>query len=196
MTAAQKIDLISVEDYLAGELVSPIKHEYRGGYVYAMAGAKAVHNRIAGAILGMLFAKLEGKNCEPFASDMLVRVPPPPYDRFYYPDVFVACGLNASDDAYQETPAAIFEVLSKSTRRIVEGEKLDAYLTIPSLAVYALVEQERPFIAVHRRTPSGFVREVCEGLESILPLPEVGTELELARIYARIEFAPEPEDEE
>lgn len=46
MTAAKKLNLISVEDYLAGELVSPIKHEYLGGVVYAMAGARNLHNII------------------------------------------------------------------------------------------------------------------------------------------------------
>jgi len=40
MTAAKKLHLVSVEDYLEGELASPIKHEFLGGVVYAMAGAK------------------------------------------------------------------------------------------------------------------------------------------------------------
>lgn len=39
--------LVSPEDYLEGELTSPIKHEYFCGMVYAMAGAKNVHNDIA-----------------------------------------------------------------------------------------------------------------------------------------------------
>ena len=34
---------ISPEDYLEGEGVSPIKHEYRRGHVYAMTGAKKPH---------------------------------------------------------------------------------------------------------------------------------------------------------
>jgi hypothetical protein len=44
MTAAQKLDLISVEDYLAGELESQVKHEYLGGIVYALAVARDVHD--------------------------------------------------------------------------------------------------------------------------------------------------------
>jgi hypothetical protein len=46
-THAKQLELVSVEDYLAGELVSEVKHEYSGGYVYAMAGATNVHNRVA-----------------------------------------------------------------------------------------------------------------------------------------------------
>ena len=39
---------ISPENYLEGEMVSPIKHEYRQGQVYAMVGAKKPHIIIAG----------------------------------------------------------------------------------------------------------------------------------------------------
>jgi Uma2 family endonuclease len=44
MSPAEKLNLVSVEDYLAGELISPIKREYLAGVVYAMAGARNLHN--------------------------------------------------------------------------------------------------------------------------------------------------------
>jgi hypothetical protein len=34
MTAGKQFQLVSVADYLAGELTSDTKHEYSGGYVY------------------------------------------------------------------------------------------------------------------------------------------------------------------
>jgi len=46
MTAAKKLNLVSVDDYLSGELISPIKHEYLGGVIYAMAGARNAPNLI------------------------------------------------------------------------------------------------------------------------------------------------------
>jgi formate-dependent phosphoribosylglycinamide formyltransferase (GAR transformylase) len=46
MTAVRKLDLISIDDYLAGELVSEIKHEYLAGVVYAMAGGRVSHGRV------------------------------------------------------------------------------------------------------------------------------------------------------
>ena len=61
--------------------------------------------------------------------------------------------------------------LSRGTRRIDEGEKKDAYLTIGSLGVYVLIEQETPAAIVFRRTDHGFVREVYQGLDAIIPLP-------------------------
>ena len=70
MSAAKKLNLVSVKDYLAGELVSPVKHEYLGGVVYAMAGARNVHNLIKGNVFGSLhfppFPNLETKMSPPF----------------------------------------------------------------------------------------------------------------------------------
>ena len=46
MTALLKDTRISVEEYLQGELIASVKHEYIDGYVYAMAGASTNHVRI------------------------------------------------------------------------------------------------------------------------------------------------------
>src|SRR3954464_4660079 len=164
MSTGRKLNLISVEDYLAGELSSPIKHEYLGGVVYAMAGARNAHNLIATNTLVALGARLRGKRCRPYNSDTKVRLRLPTQVRFYYPDASVICRPNPQDDSFQDEPAVLFEVVSEGTRRIDEGEKKDAYLTIPSLSVYALVEQGAPAVVVFRRTEKGFVREVYEGL--------------------------------
>ena len=38
----------NLEDYLEGEPLSEVRHEYIGGVVYAMAGASDEHNQIVG----------------------------------------------------------------------------------------------------------------------------------------------------
>jgi len=196
MTAAKKLNLVSVEEYLAGELVSPVKHEYLGGVVYAMAGARNLHNLIASNTLGAVHGRLRGKRCRAFNSDTKIRVRLPTHVRFYSPEASVICRPNPADDSFQDEPAVLFEVLSRKTRRIDEGEKKDAYLTIPSLCVYVLVEQETPAVVAYRRTEHGFVREVYEGLDAVLPLREVEIDLPLAEIYEAVEFTPEPEEGE
>jgi Uma2 family endonuclease len=196
MSAATKLQLVSVDDYLAGELVSPVKHEYLGGVVYAMAGARNVHNVIAGNVFAFLHSRLRGSRCRPYNSDTKIRVRLPTHVRFYYPDASVICRPNPQTDSFQDEPAAIAEVLSRKTRRIDEGEKKDAYVTIPSLSVYLLIEQESPAVVVHRRTEQGFVRDAYTGLEAVIPLGEIGTELPLAEIYDGVEFAPEAEEDE
>jgi Uma2 family endonuclease len=195
MSAIKKLSRISVEDYLAGELVSPIKHEYLNGVVYAMAGARNAHNRIATNSLGALVNRLRGQKCEAFNSDTKIRIRFANEIRFYYPDAFVVCDPNPDTDSFHDRPKMVLEVLSRSTRRIDEGEKKDAYLTIPSLDVYVLLEQESATVTVFRRS-KGFVQEVYEGLETVMRLPEIGIELPLAEIYDRVEFSPEAEPEE
>ena len=193
MSAAPKLDLISIDDYLAGELVSAIKHEYLGGFVYAMAGARNAHNLIAGNVFASLHTRLRGSKCRPYNSDTKIRVRLPMQFRFYYTDASVVCDPNPPHDSYQDEPVAIVEVLSRHTRRTDEGEKKDAYLTIPSLQNYLLVEQEIAAVTVHRRTQQGFVREVYTGLEAVIPLPEVDAELPLAEIFEDVVFTPEAE---
>src|SRR5689334_4322435 len=100
MTAARKLLRISPEDYLAGELESPIKHEYLNGIVYAMAGARNSHNKIVGnAFLAIGFA-LRGSKCRPWNSDTKVRVRTSGELRFYYPDASVICNENRADNSY------------------------------------------------------------------------------------------------
>jgi Uma2 family endonuclease len=196
MSAALKTRHVSVEEYLDRELVSQIKHEYLGGTMYAMAGATNAHNRIASNVLGALHSRLRGKQCEPFNSDTKIRVKLPTHVRFYYPDVSVICDSNSPDDTFQDMPAVIVEVLSHKTRRIDQGEKKDAYLTIPTLHAYLLIEQDSPAVSVYRRTDQGFVHETYAELSGVVPLAEIDAELKLAEIYERVEFAPEPDDEE
>jgi Uma2 family endonuclease len=178
-----KLSLVSVEDYLAGELDSPIKHEYLGGVVYAMAGARNAHNIVSTNTLGFLHGRLHGCRCRPYNSDTKIRIRLPLEVRFYYPDASVICRPNPQSDSFQDKPAVTFEVLSRKTRRIDEGEKKEAYQAIPSLAVYVLLEQELPAAVVFRRTEHGFVREVYQGLDAVIPLSEIEAELPLAEIY-------------
>jgi Uma2 family endonuclease len=196
MSAVQKLDLVSVEDYLAAELVSPVKHEYLAGLLYAMAGARNAHNIVSGNTYGSLHARLRGKPCRPFNSDTKIRIRLRFETRFYYPDASVICRPNPQSDSFQDEPAAIFEVLSRKTRRIDEGEKKDAYLKIPSLSIYVLFEQDAPLAVAFRRTDQGFVREVYDGLDAVIPLPEIETELPLAEVYDGVEFTPEEEEDD
>ena len=191
MSSAQKVRYISIEDYLAGELKSPVKHEYVGGIVYAQAGARNSHNVIAGNTFATLHAALRGEPCRPYNSDTKIRLRLSAQTRFYYPDVSAVCRPNPQSDSFQDQPTAIVEVLSQATRRIDAGEKRDAYLTIPSLSVYLLIEQEAVGVVLDRRTEQGFVREAYENLDDTISLPELGVELPLSDIYEGVEFTRE-----
>jgi hypothetical protein len=65
---------ISVEDYLAGELKSEIRHEYIGGLVYAMAGTSSEHNIICQNLLIAVRSHLRGKPCQVFMESVKLRL--------------------------------------------------------------------------------------------------------------------------
>jgi Uma2 family endonuclease len=195
MSTVRHMAFISVEDYLARELVSQVKHEYVDGSLYALGGTRNVHNIIAGNALSLLHAQLRGKKCRPFNSDTKIRIQLPTHSRFYYPDVSVVGPSNPLHDSFQDAPVVIVEVLSKSTRRFDTVEKKDAYLTISSLSVYLLVEQDSATVTAYRRTERGFVPEVYDGMTAIIELPEIEARLPLAELYETVEFVPEPEPE-
>jgi len=195
MTAARKLELVSVDDYLDGELVSAVKHEYTGGYVYAMAGATNVHNTIAVAFVSLMYNALRGHPCQPFNSDTKVRVRMPTHFRFYYPDGMVVCQSNPPGDSFQDRPVILAEVISHTTRRIDEGEKRDAYLSIDGLSAYLLIETTQPRVVVYHRTGDGFSPQQYEGMKAVIPLGAIDSELLLADLYERVDFAAAIEEE-
>ena len=79
---------ISVENYLEGEKISPVKQEYVAGEVFAMMTATSdTHNRIAINIITALDNHLRNSPCELFSSEIKV---PAAQNVFYYPDILVS----------------------------------------------------------------------------------------------------------
>lgn len=174
-------NLINEEDYLQGELISDIKHELIDGCVYAMAGASANHERIAGNIYRKFGNHLDGSPCEPFGSDMKVKVG----SNFFYPDVIVDCHFDESQPYFTESPVIIVEVLSKATRKIDETVKLLSYINIPTLQEYVLIEQDYVDIQVIRRSEPWLPRHYFLGDE--ITFESIGLTLPVEEIYSRVQ---------
>ncbi len=190
MTALLKPENVSVEDYLAGEILSDTRHEYLGGAVHAMAGGTADHSAISLNVGSIFFAHLKGKPCRAFNSDMKVRIDLADHTRFYYPDVQVVCDSRGGDSHWQDRPVVIVEVLSESTFRTDLNEKRSAYLAIPTLQVLLFIESEAATALVLRRKPSGgFAEEFHSGLDAVIELPEIGASLPLADVFDGIGLA-------
>lgn len=138
MSAVLKENFISVEDYLADELIAKTKHEYIDGRVYAMVGASKNHESIAANVLAEVRQHLKDTPCRPYGSDVKVKVG---HNKFFYPDVMVVCEDKTDNAYYTEFPLLLVEVLSKSTRQKDETIKRIAYQSLPSLREYVLIEQ-------------------------------------------------------
>ncbi len=172
---------ISETDYLAGELISQIKHEYIDSKVYAMAGASRNHERISINILTRLIPHLRDMPCEPFSSDMKIKAA----GNFFYPDVSVVCNDEQGNDYYTEAPIIIVEILSKNTRRLDKTIKLQAYKTVESLQEYVLIEQDYIEIEICRRSANWFPARYYLGDE--ITFESIGLTLSVVEIYQRVE---------
>ena len=173
---------ISIEDYLEGEKVSPVKHEYIDGEIYAMAGTSKSHNRIIKNILNSLSGQLRRSDCEPFFVDIKVRIKK--LNRFYYPDLIVVCGEDTEDEHYTTRPALIVEVLSPSTKLTDRREKMFAYKEIESLREYVMIDQTRMYAEIYRRRETGDLWDWIEfetGEE--IEFASVGFEMSMSDVY-------------
>jgi len=180
MATALKGKKISVEDYLTDELARDIKHELVDGSIFAMAGASANHERIVNNVMRKFGNHLDVSPCEPFSSDMKVKVG----SRFFYPDVLVDCSFDESQPYYTESPVIIVEVLSKSTRRMDETTKLMSYINTPSLQEYVLIEQDFVDIEVVRRSEGWQPRHYFLGDQ--VNFESINLTLSVEEIYSRV----------
>jgi Uma2 family endonuclease len=177
---------ISVEDYLEGEKISPVRHEYVEGEIFAMAGTSDNHSRVAGALYAALFNHLRDSNCEPFFGETKVRVTRTVY---YYPDVLVSCEENPENPYFRNAPILIIEVTSPSTAHIDRREKLLFYQQMPSVQEYAVVDQHRINIELHRRQPNGgWITYFFDSTDEEIEFESVKMTLPISEIYRRVRF--------
>jgi len=183
-TAVQHAPLVSPDDYLAEEDLSESKHEYLNGMVYAMAGGTKRHSALAVNVLGTLHGRLRGHRCRPYNSDLLLRVRAGDDLRFYYPDAMIHCGSEIDEARVIDDPTVVFEVLSESTARTDTGEKRMAYLTIPTLEAYVLVDSEQREVTVWRQRDGQWAPEVFTTPDSRIEFATAGCGLTVGEIYA------------
>ncbi|MGK7905220.1 MAG: Uma2 family endonuclease [Hormoscilla sp.] len=156
MIASKSYTYISPEEYLEGEKISPIKHEYREGEVYAMSGVSKAHDKIAGNLFAMLRSHTRGKGCRVYTPDMKVRVEAA--DVFYYPDVKVTCDARDDrnpDEQFIRYPRLIVEVLSPTTQAFDRGDKFADYRLLETLQEYVLISQKKMSVECFRRNAEG-----------------------------------------
>ena len=182
MQALKELEVVSVEDYLAGEPLSEVRHEYIGGEVYAMAGASEEHSTIAGNLFAALHRHLRGGPCRAYLVDLKLRLELAREDIFYYPDVMVACDPRDTDRFFKRYPKVLVEVLSPDTERVDRREKFLSYTQIETLEEYVLVAQVKMEVTVFRRS-TGWRPEIARQPDQELRLGSLEFTLPLRDIY-------------
>jgi Uma2 family endonuclease len=177
---------VSTEVYLEGERVSPIKHEYRKGRIYAMVGAKKPHIVLNTNLATLLNIHLDDSPCLVLTSDIKVRLEEA--NCYYYPDIAVVCDereINNTDD-FILYPVLIIEVLSKSTESFDRGDKFRDYQTCPTLKEYILIHQNQMKIECHRREDSGVWQEQIYEAGDEVEFTSVGFRGSTVSIYRKV----------
>jgi Uma2 family endonuclease len=136
--------------YLSWEERQQEKHEYVGGEVFAMVGARREHVVVSGNLYAALKQRLRGGPCQAYIADLKLRVET--IDAFFYPDLMVSCDPeDQAADMFLARPVLIAEVLSESTAAYDRGDKFAAYRSLPSLQEYVLVDVRARRVETFRR---------------------------------------------
>lgn len=188
MSQATAEKLMSVEEYLAFEEKSKIKHEYMDGEIFSMAGATRKHNLATTSISTELNLQLREENYEIYASDFRVKIRDA---HNVYPDVAVACGeiLTENNDMTLLNPVVVFEVLSKSTEKRDRGDKAEDYFKLDSLKDYVLVSQYRVRVEhFSKQKNNEWNLKIIEDLEDVLELKTINCKIPLKLIYLKLKL--------
>jgi Uma2 family endonuclease len=176
-------------EYFLIEQMSPVRHEYYDGEIFAMAGGSRNHDRIALNVSTLFNAGLRGSSCEAFSSDMRILTPSGLYT---YPDASIVCGpadvVHVQGTETIGNPVVLVEVLSQSTSDYDRGQKFDLYRSIPTLRDYLLIEQSRVEIEHRYQSDGAWASRSIVRLDERLRLTGLDLELPLALVYERVTF--------
>lgn len=183
--APDKPKVYTEEEYLALEVESDIRSEYRNGEIIPMTGGTPEHNRIAVKLVALLTLALEDKPYVAFAMDQRLWIPQA--NNHTYPDVMVlpepiSLELGRKDTVIE--PILVAEVLSSSTKNYDRGDKFEMYRTIQTLQEYVLVDQYR--ICVERyekRAANQWLLTEYKSPNDEIVLSSVPVQITLSNLY-------------
>ena len=195
MIADRTHNYISPEEYLKLEELSPLKHEYIQGEVYARADANDAHVTVAGNLCTLLRNHVQGGGCRVYMSDMKARIESK--NIYYYPDVMVTCDeRDKSSQSFKRYPCLIIEVLSNSTEGFDRGDKFADYQELKTLQEYVLISQKGERVEYFRRNAEGLwvLYSYTQGSE--IHLASVDFRIGIDAIYEDVIFTKEDSETE
>ncbi len=179
---AIEIQELTVEQYLALEAESEIKHEYIDGEIFPMPGGTLDHDTIIMNLTLTLGPQLMGSDCRLHTSHMRVGLSP---TRYVYPDLSAVCGEAETGDGATTllNPVFVVEVISPTSIERDRERKVELYGAAPSIRGYLILDQNRVFAEWYTRSESGWrLRQFTDPADEI-ELTPLGCALKLAEIY-------------
>ncbi len=185
---------MTIEEYFALEETSQEKYEFYRGEIFAISGAREIHNLIVSNLIYAFKGKLKDRPCAVYPSDMRVMIDE--YNHYTYPDLSIVCGKRDFTNEKKTTlmnPIAIVEVLSDSTESYDRGKKFRAYRNIPSFQVYILISTNYKQIEVFTKLESGSWNLSDPDKEGKIYISPLECTLTLNDVYEGVEMEEEAE---
>ncbi len=185
-------EILDFDALVARENASPIRHEYIGGIIYAMAGGTSKHARVITNTTTAIHGRLRGKPCRGTGSDQRVRTSETATN-WYYPDFLIECPpprYHPRDITALLNPSAIFEILSPATAEFDRTKKFDEYALIEELTDYVLISTEIVRVEHFKRLDNGaWELRVYSNLDAELRLDNFEISVPIGEIYEDVEVA-------
>jgi Uma2 family endonuclease len=197
MFTSDKKRSYTVEEYLALDEKSEIRHELIDGEMLAMAGTTLNHNELVDRIKDVLKLFFRPKGCNVYSESVKLEAG---NGQYTYPDVILTChpfDLRGSQHSIRQ-PQLLVEVLSKSTAAADRGIKWRKYRKMPSLLYYMLIDQYSTTIELFSRIEQTdeWVNSVYENLDDIVVLPRLNFEFTLKVVYDGLQLQSEEDVQE
>ena len=174
------------DDYLAGEMLADVSHEFVNGGVYAMVSASENHNCVSGNLYSRWLIG-GNQNCRSFMGDMMLHLNSG--NAFYYPNVMLVCDANDNEAYFKTSPCMEAEVLLNSTELTDRREKWAAYQKLQRMREYVFLAQDRAHIEVYQRVDVRHWGMTVPGLEDTLVSSCGNTSVPVRDLYRGVDFS-------
>ncbi|MGI9277413.1 MAG: Uma2 family endonuclease [Endozoicomonas sp.] len=188
--AIQIMDTVTEDEYLKDESKSTIRHEYYSGYVVAMAGGTANHNKITLNLVTLLHSGLPA-GCELYSSDMRLRIKSQKEVSYRYPDVWVRCGNDPlTTETTGEDACLIIEVMSHGTRIVDETYKVTEYAEALKhcSGEYLMVDSERHYVIMKGWVNGQFITKAKLTSSGLIYFDSIESQLSVEDVYQKIQL--------
>ena len=165
------------------------RYEFDGVQPVAMSPCTNNHGTIADKLNLELAQRLAGSPCQsrsPQGGGVATTG-----GKVRAPEATVTCSKIRGRDRLIPNPVIVFEVISESTRRIDQIDKLREYHAVPSIKRYVIIEQIGVAVTVHSRVGNEPWATRPYGKGDVLDLPEIGIQLPVDLLYETVDFNEE-----
>lgn len=178
----------TAEEYLALEVESETRSEYRNGEIIPITGGTLAHNEITATLIFLLKSALRQQPYSIFVTDQRLWIPDG--DRYTYPDVMVTQRPAELKQGHKDTvinPILIAEILSDSTQGYDRGDKFAAYRTIPTFQEYLLIDQYKPHVEQYvKQSENQWLFTEYDDLGQTFTLQSVEVAIALTDLYEAV----------